>query len=672
MKKGKPVAVKEGKVNAFSPDRNLLWIILIPLLIIIVYRSVTDYQLVDWDDKRYLKETPMIQGLTMDNVKSMFTTKVLLSYNPFVLITFAIDYEIAKLSPGWCHGVNVFFHIMNALILFFCLKKLKLQNEVVGIIACIFAIHPMSVEAVAWIAGRKDVVYGFFYLLSWLFYMKFINSSKKISYGASIIFFVFALFSKVQAITLPFVLIITDYMLISRFRWKSLLNKIPFFTLSLIFGLAAISGSTLVADKYTLPPTFMDKIIYSVMGFGIYFQKILLPFHQTCMYTFPVNGSGEYFTLLIIGILAIGVVATGVIYSWKKAPMVTGGLLFFLFSIFPVLHIVAFNSALIYERFTYLAGIGIFISLMNLDQLFPVWKESRLKVAGAVTIIFAVLAMMRVGIWKNAETMWSDVTEKSPRAAEAFNNLGMVYLDKGEFDKATVNFNECIRLKPQQPDPYNNLSVIAYKKNNLKEALRENLVVLNIDTNHVDGNKNRGVFYFNMSQWDSAIYYYSKVTRIIPKDASSYFYIACAYYNKGEYRNAIDNCNKAIKLIPDYADAFVFMGMSYARFDRIDSVMYCVNSAENASALSAARLSACQEYLKMGSEAYAKKDSQKALYYYIRASEVMPTNAETYYNIGGIYISMQDVNHARENWRKAVAIDPNHQAAKEWLQRIGG
>ena len=411
-----------------NPSLNLLWIIIIPILVFIVYRSVLNFDLVNWDDKRYLKETPVIRGITLDNIESMFTTKVLRSYNPLVLLSFAFDYEIARLDPSWCHAVNLVFHMINALLVFVCMKKMRFRVEVAGLISLLFALHPLAVEAVAWIAGRKDVLYGFFYLLAIISYLNFQKTKAKFQYVLCLLLFICSLLSKVQAITFPFILIVLDYIINKEWRWKYFANKIPFIILSIVFGLIAISGSTMMADKYSMPVNFGDKIIYSAMAFGLYFQKLIFPFSQSAIYSFPVSGSSEYFNYLIRGIVTIALMTAGVIYSFKKAPAVSGGILFYVISIFIVLHVVAFNSALIYERFIYLADIGLFISLLNLDLIFPRVKNYTIKSSAVLLVIFMILTYNRVFIWKNSETMWSDTILKNPGSFEAYNNRGMVFL----------------------------------------------------------------------------------------------------------------------------------------------------------------------------------------------------------------------------------------------------
>ena len=134
-------------------------LVAVMILTYFVYQGVTKFDSTNWDDKAYIKEAPLVRDINFEKVKEIFTSKFMLSYNPVVLLTFAFDFEMAKLKPGWSHGVNLFFHLSNVLLLFLCLRQLRFKDVSALIITFLFAIHPLATEAVVWIAGRKDGYY---------------------------------------------------------------------------------------------------------------------------------------------------------------------------------------------------------------------------------------------------------------------------------------------------------------------------------------------------------------------------------------------------------------------------------------------------------------------------------------------------------------------------------
>lgn len=673
MKKpiGTPAGVKQNKKpQAKTYNMRWLWLLGIPIFTFLVYKSVTGFDSTNWDDKAYMKETPMVRDLTLENCKAMFTTKVLNSYNPIVLLTFAFDYKVSKLKPGWCHGINLFFHLMNSILVFICMRKLRFKDSHAGIIALLFAIHPLATEAVTWIAGRKDVVYLFFFLFSWKFYLDYYHSSKKSFIVISVLFFVLALLSKVQAITLPFILIASDLMLDQKFDWKKLLNKIPYLILSIVFGVIAVSGSgDLVADKYSVPISFFDKIIYSSMAFGLYIFKIILPLNQISIYQFPNVGSTEYFFDVIIAIFFIAAMVFGFVFGIKKNARLAGGILFFTVAIFPVLHLIAVNSALIYERFVYLADIGIFIIVFSLIEKFPKYEKKFTVAMLAICLIFSGLTVARIPVWKNSISLWTDVIKKDPTVADAFTNRGQYYDGIGDVDRAFADFSESIKLQPNKPAGYHNRAVSFFNKKDFKNALSDNQRVLDMDPKHTDALVNRGAILFNMDENDSAIFYYKKALEVTPGLAKAYYDCGAAYFKVKNFKMSAEYFKKATERIPDFIDAYTFLALSYVNLDLHQEAELTVNTAEKYLPNSAARAMVSDEYIHRGNNAYNNKDVDGAFQYYSYSAKILPSNAEAYFNIGGIYLTKKNIPMARENWQKAIALNPNHAESKKWLER---
>ncbi len=666
---------EEKKVSKSSPSRHLISVvglIVILCLTFFIYQSVTKFDSTNWDDKAYLKETPLVRDLNFEKVKAIFSQKFMLSYNPVVLLTFAFDSEMADMKPGWCHGVNLFFHLMNVVLLFFCLRQLKFNELTSLIITFLFAIHPLATEAVVWIAGRKDVVYLFFFLLSWVTYLRYYHTKKMFFYLLSLFFCSLSLLSKVQAITLPFVLIISDLMLDEKFNVKRLYSKIPFIIMSLIIGVVAVSGGgELVADKYAAPISFLDQIIYSVMAFGQYLIKIIIPFNQIAIHQFPVSGDATYIPYLIVGSLLVIAVIVSIIIFYKKNPRLTGSLLFFSICIFPVLHIVAVNSALIYERFTYLAAVGIFMAVFTIFEKKPELLNKISYLLIGFGLFFSALTYARIPVWKNSIALWTDVIKKDPTVVSAFNNRGQFLEQSGDIDNAFLDFSEVIKLAPERPDGYHNRSVIYFQRKDIANALLDNEKAMLLDPKNTDVLVNRGNLYYNLNKNDSAIIFYNKALAIKPDHAKANYDCATAYFKAGQYSDAIKYYKKAIEIIPDFHDAFVYMAVSYISIDSIPQAKFAIDKADRLVPNSAARTLVSSQLIKLGNSAFQRSNVEESLRLYNLAAEILPSNAEAYYNLGGIYFSRKNVNAAKENWEKALALKPDYTDAKIWLQRIG-
>jgi tetratricopeptide (TPR) repeat protein len=671
-KKGREAAAQQG-TNFFSP------IIFLPLLALVtwmVYSQCADFEVTNWDDNHYIREVLLIRSLAWSNIVLMFKTKVLLSYNPLVILSLAIDYALGDNSAGWYHGTNVLFHVINAVLVFVVFRKLLQKDGVAALLAALFALHPMHVESVAWIASRKDVLYTFFFLLSWWLYLLYVQAEavktkRWLYYGLSLLLFLCSGFSKIQAITLPLVLILSDYLRDRRFVVRKAVDKVPFLLGALAFGMYAVSSSTLAADKYAAPVSFGEKVVYSFQAFWLYVVKAVLPFYQSAVYAFPLPGTTDYFIALIGGIILTAVALFFVFRYALRYPWLVFGVLFFLVNIFPTLHIVGLNSSLIYERFSYVSYLGIFIFLIELPAILPAARKSLPVLLWLLLIPFAVLSYQRTSVWKNSLTLWSDVIEKNPRSHEAYNNRGAWFNEHGEIEKARADFDASLALNSRQPRTYNNRSMIWFRKKDYARSLQDIETALALEPKLAEAWCNRGNVYFDLQQYDTAVVYYSKAQELMPNFPSNLTNRGSAYLKLGDYENANADYEKATEQQPDYADAWRLGALAYARRGLHDKARV---AAERANALNPRAQPLPQlsgEYYNMAFQAFEKKlPLDTAVFYLERSALFNPGNPDIWLNLAGIYRQQRQFEKAREYCRKALSIDPNNQQALAFLRQI--
>lgn len=647
-------------------------LLLIFCVSLLAYSACFGFTITNWDEKRYLLETPMIRELSWENIRLIFTSKVLNSYNPLVLLSFAADNALHGTEYGWFHGENVVLHGLNSMLVFLCVRKFRISVFYSGIIALLFSVHPMHVESVAWIASRKDVLFTFFFLLSWMMYITYLNKNSITWYLAGILFFALSLLSKAQAVTLPLVLLLTDYLLNGRLNVRNLLDKIPWFLLAAGAGYMAISGSTFVADKYAAPLTLWEKSIYSVIATGMYLAKAVIPFSQSAIYAFIKSGTTAWYTWLIISFVLIATLVFSIIRYGRKNRLIPFGVLFFFVNIFLTLHIVAVNSSLIYERFSYISYLGLFMAGTGMISGMKNSQIAGKAVLVSLTVIFGILTWQRTLVWKNSETLWTDVIKKNPEAQVAYNNRGEYYNNRNELDKAFADFNSSIRVRPRQPSAFNNRSVIYFKRGEMAKALDDNETALSLEPDYPEAIANRGIIYFNMNQFDSAIYYYDKALIKLPNYPSAWLNLGSAWLKKGNPEKAIESYRKALEYLPGYTDAWKYMGIAYVQLDSLAEATTCISEAKKSGAGQEVVRAISNEYLGMGNAAYKNGSTDKAMEYYQKAAGIDPANAEAYYDLGGIYLMKRDIKKAREYWRKTLQLEPGHAAATGWLNKTGG
>ncbi|HNS11432.1 MAG TPA: tetratricopeptide repeat protein [Bacteroidia bacterium] len=665
---------KEPRVKNVTDNAALwsaFWVAVLCLATWVVYSSSMKFDILNWDEKHYIYEQSMTLGVSWEHIRAMFTKKVLGSYNPLVLFSFALDHDLSNSKASWYHGVNLFFHILNTVLLFAIVRKLGFKVVVAGFIALLFAIHPMHVESVAWIASRKDVLMGFFLFSSWWVYLSYCKSNKWYVYAFSVFIFLLALLSKAQSVTFPLILILSDYLQNKSWKWKSLYNKIPYLILSLIFGYVAISGSTFSADKYAVTLTFIEKISYSAIALWVYVFKAVFPVQQSAIYAFPPVGEQEFIVQLILGLLIIFSALWLIIKKFKSNPLLVFAITFFMLNTFLTLHVVAVNSSLIYERFTYISYIGIFFLIplaLNVEK----YKNIFLAILLVTSLIFAYLTTERLKVWKSSVALWTDTIEKNPKSNEAYNNRGDYYNSVGMLDKAYADFTSSTKVNPKQPNAFNNLAVIWFKKNELEKALVENQKALDLDPDYAQATSNRGILYYNLGIMDSAKYYYKKAINMLPSYAFAICNLGSVYLKENKLDSAVIYYKKAIDLQPIYHDANKYLSLAYFKQNKFEEAEQAMREAVRINPSSDAPHALSSEYVILASKAFHDKETGKAIGYCEKAIQLDPANAQAYYNLGGYYMTLQDIEKTREFWRKAVQINPNFQEAKDWLNKIGG
>jgi 4-amino-4-deoxy-L-arabinose transferase-like glycosyltransferase len=279
----KPKIVKPGNWKYYG---GLFIIILISF---IAYLPVFNNELLAWDDEYYIKNNPLVYTI---NLKDIFSQYVMGNYHPFTILILAIEYQLFGLSATGYHTVNLLLHLLNVLLVFFTVLRLANKQEIALVAALLFGIHPLHVESVAWTAELKDLLYTFFFLASYIFYLKYQESQRKKYYIVALILFSVSLLSKAMAASLPVLLILTDYFKGRKINVKTLLDKAPFFLLSIIFGIVAIWAQQSSGATEVIHFSFLQRIIFACYGFITYLVQLIFPLNLSAYYPYPVR-SGE-------------------------------------------------------------------------------------------------------------------------------------------------------------------------------------------------------------------------------------------------------------------------------------------------------------------------------------------------------------------------------------------
>lgn len=533
-KKSKNLQLEEskGKTNRLSFSS-----ILIPVIILAItfgcFTTAIDNGFVNWDDDKNFYENEMITNLNSENfwsqTKAIFTTDIIGGYNPLTIFTFALDKQIYGLdNPMPWHLENVILHLACTFILFFIGRRLGLSLIGAGLLTLLFGIHPMRVESVAWVTERKDVLFGFFYLLSLFYYIKSKQEEKKGFLVLVWLFFILSLLSKIQAVILPISMVLVDYYLDGKLNLKKILFKTPFFIASLIFGIVSIK---ILQDSGVLSSTTeyggIQRIFIGSWQYTVYLVKSIVPYRLSPLYPYP-SSMEWYFYPSILSFLATAIF---MIYAYiKKWKVLFFGIGFFLANVFFLLQIMGAGQGFLADRFTYIPYIGLFyIYAYYFDyaiERFPKSKNILLALVAVVVGIYGFMTFTQNKIWKDSGTLWTHVLKYYQRSTLPYGNRANFYRDNGQTELALKDYSKRISLKADDARVFNS----------------------------------RARLYFNFTDPDSlqkSISDYSKAIELNPIDVEYWANRGAAYAKIGDFENAVKNMDQSIKLDPNYANAYL-------------------------------------------------------------------------------------------------------------------
>jgi len=440
-----------GKNSKDFPDKKRQWLALAVLAVVTfaVFYPSLECEFTNWDDGTYVTENPMIWKLNGETVKNIFInpnkkdsdpwymyfSPVSLNYHPLTMLSLALDYTFDKLNPYYYHLNNVLLHILNVILVFIFMQQFvrgcngRTSSDfrpdpfyVALIVSALFAIHPMRVESVTWVAERKDVLYVFFFFLSLIFYLRHLDSRKTSWMIGCFVFFICSCLSKGMGVVLPVVLVLMDWFYgeakTIRQLFNNVVKKVPFFLASIAFGLIAyeIQSQGAIAAMETF--SLFQRLTFGCYGFIMYIYKFFLPVNLSAFYPYPFTDAyGNIPVIYYASPFIVLFIALAVVYLlWKNfetGKILVFGFSFYFITVALVLQFLSVGSVIMADRYSYLSYVGLFFMVGYFFEYarkkfsFPV---SMLFAGGLIAsaAIFSYLTYERTKVWTNAETLWTD------------------------------------------------------------------------------------------------------------------------------------------------------------------------------------------------------------------------------------------------------------------------
>ena len=564
----------QTKIQVESKNKKFL-LIAILLLTIMVYFPTFTSDFTNWDDGGYITENQLIHNLSFENVKTIFTEYFISNYHPLTLLSLSLDFQIAGQNPFVFHFVNVLLHLINIVLVFWMifliLEIIGLSNktEIALITAALFAVHTLHVESVSWISERKDLLYSMFFLASIIQYLKFVKSKKNKNYIFSLLFFILSLLSKGMAVSLALSLIAIDLVLKRKILSKKvLLEKIPYFILSLIFGIVALHAQQTgdaIADGSVFK--FYERILFACYGFCQYHFKLLMPVNLSAIYPYPIKIGGAipakfYFFLIIFIALSVGLILT-----IKRSHFGRFGILFFLANIIFVMQIIPVGSAMFADRYTYIPSIGYFFLVgfffHQINQKYRNFRKFGIAIISLYILILSVLTFNRTKVWENSMTLWDDVLSKHTEAPIAWINRGNAKYKIKKYQSAIKDYNQALAHKPDQAQAYLNRATARKETGDLIGAVKDYNKSLKLNPNQEKAYYNRGGAFLDLAKFSQALEDYNKAIELKPDYAQAYSNRANVYLNLQNLEAAMSDYDNAILLKPDYSEAYANRGIAF-------------------------------------------------------------------------------------------------------------
>ncbi len=526
-----------------------------------VFWRMLGHELTNWDDQAYVLDNALLRG---PDWTAIFTRPFLSNYHPLTLVTLALNYQAGGVEPFGYLLVNWALHLVNvALVCRFAWVLSDHRPWVAVFTALVFALHPMHVESVAWVSERKDVLYTAFYLLALLVWWRYLERRRRLDYGLTLGCFVLALLSKPAAVILPVVLLLLDWWRarpVDRTLW---LDKVPFFGLSLAFGLLTVSlqSTTAIASWEEFSP--IDRLLFGCWGLVAYLLRFFVPWPLSAFHPYPAPGQADWAVRLSPVALAL---LGAALWRWRRERALVFGAGFYTANLLLAVQFFAVGYTLLSERYTYVPYIGLAFALgMLLEDHVPALRTPTVRwgVAGALAAMLAAATVPRVAVWRDADTLWSDVVRTYPGTPIPHTNLAThLYRQalampdpeaaRALLARARANADAALRADPRHLKALDVRSLVHLQLGRPDAALADADTMIAAAPNDPKGHLLRGSAAARLEQWDEALGSYGRALDLDPADAEAWRARGIALFNgKKAYREALDSFDRALALAPD-------------------------------------------------------------------------------------------------------------------------
>jgi tetratricopeptide (TPR) repeat protein len=556
-----------------------------------------------YDDGTYVADNQNVKGgINLKSVRWAFTTLYAANWHPLTWLSHTLDCQIFGLNSLWHHLINLLFHIANVLLLFYVFSKMTGAIWRSAFVAAIFAIHPLRVESVAWVAERKDVLSSFFWMLTLAIYIWYSAKPSLKRYLLVAISFCLGLMCKPMLVTLPLVLLLIDFWPLG--RWQSIrrsigkdlsalrtiadvlparsmfaliiIEKIPLLVLSVISSVMTfIAQQKGGAMKHAATWPFETRLANALVSYLKYIGKMFYPSSLSVFYPQFVRKQGDLEP--VVSFLVLASLSILVLWQIRRRPYLAVGWFWYLGTLVPVIGLVHFGGQAMADRYTYIPLIGISIMIAWAGgEFLKRWRQLRIWVAILVGLVFCALLIvtqMQVGYWRDDYTLFSHAVKVTQNNYLAHYNLAKSLERKGEYGQAIENYEKVVQIHPRDYEAYNNMGVMFLKQGQLDQAVLSYEQSLKIKPDYIAAIYNLGLAKLKQGRYEEAIAQFTRVLAVKPDLPEAHNELGDAYMQLCKYDLAIKSYEESLKFKPDYLTAMYNAGMAALRHGDYDKTV---------------------------------------------------------------------------------------------------
>jgi protein O-mannosyl-transferase len=515
---------------------------------------------VAYDDGVYVAANEHVRGgLRGGSIAWAITTTENSNWHPVTWISHMLDVQLFGLDAGKHHRTNLALHAANVAVLFWLLVRMTGALWRSAFVAALFAIHPLHVESVAWIAERKDVLSTFFWLLTIAAWLWWLSSKAAARYAAVLALFALGLMTKPMLVTLPFTLLLLDYWPLKRTARPALLKeKAPLFAMAAASCVATVwaqraGGAIRSLESFALS----ERLANALLSYAGYLGKTLWPVSLAVFYPYPHMGLGS--PAVLASALVLAVVTVVALRFETTAPYVAFGWLWYLGTLVPVIGLVQVGEQSMADRYTYVPLIGIFVAIAwGLAELASRSRAARLLVTTAAACSIAGLfaaTTIQVRTWADSVSLFTHALAVTKDNWTAHNNLGGVFSDQGKLDLAIAQFEETLRIRPAFAEGHYNLASALERSGRHDESIAQYLEALRLRPDYAEAHYNLANTQLHAGRLPEAIEHYESGLRLRPDDANAHNNLAIALNRSGRREEAIEHYREALRIRPDFEAA---------------------------------------------------------------------------------------------------------------------